>query len=1342
MKKIKFIKLGILAAVLLLGNVGVKGQTAVHTPDDGKYGVSLIEYNARNYEIYSVNNPNSTYNFFMGGNTSYPLCTGSISSGLNADWVVTSIIYSGNSSSGLPSSAQQFTDITTRQLNFRGSQSITLKVSGYDEFSFVGKDNNATDATKYFSVKINDATQTMTTNASNFTIRSFSLNPAIESTIVVSAGGGASQNHVMSAFSLRLPDCTDRTQYTLSGDATICTESSADIVLNNSEAGVSYQLYNGTTAVDDANKAGTGSALTWSVSEAGVYTVKTVADESYCETEMIGSATITVVSPPTGGTATATAESFDAGNGTTITLSGHTAGTTIQWQVNKDEAGWENATGETVNAAIYTTGALNEGSYKFRALVSNGVCDAVASSVATVEVANATNPYITVSGSQNQTIKATQTIDQIIFTANNSDGNALAIAWDGYENGQNPNWISVTTGNGTLTVSGDYAEVGTYSYTVSLTGATSANGTITVNPRSEAKDILTFTIPNQVSSDISGTDITITMPANTDRSSLTPTITVSDLAAVNPVSGATQDFTCPVVYTVTAEDETEKVYTVTVVSPSYTSMRTIDFSAVTSPTASISFIQNLFPTEDEVIITNTESSVEYQKQDRGCNTVNGKPQITIGNDRSYQLVFPNGVTTFTAYFTVSGGNRIITISSKSGEDEVTKLLTFPGSNTGSLCWPDGNADDRPIPYMTLNTRKSTTINISGSGGGSWLYKIEYTLPADIAPIALTSALGSDNQTVAPGDAIDPIEYTITPSTATPEVTWNVDIADSGIAVDLLTAGKVTISGTPTTAGTYNYTVELNKCTFQTGTITVEAESYITWTGTTNDWNIDTNWNPNKTPSKATNVTIPVVTTDYNYPVLKDTEANKARNITIKGGAEIGNQHLLTYTSATVEYPALAGSRWHMLSIPVDNATSEDFYFEGRYTFRSDFSVNDDGVASWKPKQALTEKFDLGQGFAFYAYDRLTNETPSSFIDDEDPIIVSGQLADNPVNKTLDFGTDTKYGTSPFALAANPFMTTIDFDDLVSANSSITDTYLIWVGSTGFKAYNPNGNYGSANPDAFGDDGRYIAPLQSFIVQRSLTASESPSLTFDLSTISADVDNKADLRSSAAPVNKLEITASNPAASVLTFIAEREGGQTVLSDRDGRKLFSTMNAVPDVYTLKESADGPVAVGANILPAANITVPLGIATTYKGNITLTFKGMADYDTQITFIDKQERPEGIDLTGLDTYAYDFSLADAGVRVENRFEIQLIPGSVTGLHAVDHAKPLVYSLDNALRIVSAASDIRSLVVYNLQGQAIYAADRVNAASFTTDRLPVSGVCIVKVITEKGVNNVKVIVK
>jgi hypothetical protein len=58
--------------------------------------------------------------------------------------------------------------------------------------------------------------------------------------------------------------------------------------------------------------------------------------------------------------------------------------------------------------------------------------------------------------------------------------------------------------------------------------------------------------------------VSVIVPAGTDVTALVPNIVISDKATIAPASGAKQDFSNPVTYTVTAEDDTEQKYTVSV----------------------------------------------------------------------------------------------------------------------------------------------------------------------------------------------------------------------------------------------------------------------------------------------------------------------------------------------------------------------------------------------------------------------------------------------------------------------------------------------------------------------------------------------------------------------------------------------------------------------------------------------------------------------------------------------------------------------------------------------------------------------------------------------------------
>lgn len=90
---------------------------------------------------------------------------------------------------------------------------------------------------------------------------------------------------------------------------------------------------------------------------------------------------------------------------------------------------------------------------------------------------------------------------------------------------------------------------------------------VVVRQRSTANDILTFSLPEQTNSAVIDNDahtVNCEISFSADLTAQTPTITISDYATINPASGVTQDFTNPVSYIVTAEDNTTQEWIVTV----------------------------------------------------------------------------------------------------------------------------------------------------------------------------------------------------------------------------------------------------------------------------------------------------------------------------------------------------------------------------------------------------------------------------------------------------------------------------------------------------------------------------------------------------------------------------------------------------------------------------------------------------------------------------------------------------------------------------------------------------------------------------------------------------------
>ncbi|MBO0593984.1 hypothetical protein I2486_21500, partial [Cellulophaga sp. E16_2] len=104
-------------------------------------------------------------------------------------------------------------------------------------------------------------------------------------------------------------------------------------------------------------------------------------------------------------------------------------------------------------------------------------------------------------------------------------------------------------------------------YTVTAQDDTTQEYIVTVgSPTANTTKAITQFSIDGVDGIISETDITVTLPAGTDVTNLSPVI-IHTGASISPESETTQDFTNPVTYTVTAQDDTTQEYIVTISSP-------------------------------------------------------------------------------------------------------------------------------------------------------------------------------------------------------------------------------------------------------------------------------------------------------------------------------------------------------------------------------------------------------------------------------------------------------------------------------------------------------------------------------------------------------------------------------------------------------------------------------------------------------------------------------------------------------------------------------------------------------------------------------------------------------
>ncbi len=278
-------------------------------------------------------------------------------------------------------------------------------------------------------------------------------------------------------------------------------------------------------------------------------------------------------------------------------------------------------------------------------------------------------------------------------------------------------------------------------YTVTAQDQAIQEYTVTLTVEgNEAKDITDFAIDG-VDGIITGTNISVTLPAGTDVTALSSTITHTG-ASVSPTSGVAQDFTGPVEYTVTAADGTTKVYTVTVsLAPALSSDNNITSFSINGVAGVISgtTITVTLPAGTDV------SSLTPAIIHTG-NTVN--PDTGIAQD------FTNPIT-----YTVTAANF------ETQEYSVTVIM----------------------PTLS-DTKDITSFSIDGVAGVISGTTITVTLPAGTNVSSLTPSIIHTGNTVNPDTGIaqdftNPVEYTVSAADTTTKTYTVTAIISAAVNID-------------------------------------------------------------------------------------------------------------------------------------------------------------------------------------------------------------------------------------------------------------------------------------------------------------------------------------------------------------------------------------------------------------------------------------------------------------------------------------------------------------------------------------------------------------------------------
>jgi len=288
-------------------------------------------------------------------------------------------------------------------------------------------------------------------------------------------------------------------------------------------------------------------------------------------------------------------------------------------------------------------------------------------------------------------------------------------------------------------------------YVVTAENGNEQEWTVTVNvAASTDKSIESFTIDG-IGGLISGTDISVRLPAGSDATSLAPTVAFTG-DSLNPQSGVTVDFTDPVTYTVTAEDGSTRDYlvTVTVEKSSEKDITQFVIEGVSGTFSGTEISLTLPSGNDEKSLS---PSIDHTGE--SVSPASGT-QLDFANPVAFTVTAEdNTQKTYTVSVTIENDRPTANASANPMVAAIDQDVNFTGSLStddiaiSSYFWDfgDGNTSTSPDPIHSYNIHgmKMVTLTVTDDGGLTDTVTIEVDVP-NLAPNAVAIANATEVDT--------------------------------------------------------------------------------------------------------------------------------------------------------------------------------------------------------------------------------------------------------------------------------------------------------------------------------------------------------------------------------------------------------------------------------------------------------------------------------------------------------------------------------------------------------------------------------------------------------------------
>ena len=323
---------------------------------------------------------------------------------------------------------------------------------------------------------------------------------------------------------------------------------------------------------------------------------------------------------------------------------------------------------------------------------------------------------------------------------------------------------------------------------------TSYGSNVTFTTINNEANINAFSFANQISSSISGTNITVVMPAGTYRYNLAPSaITASSSATVSPSVATAQDFRTSKIYTVTAQDGvTIQNYTVTVSNqtllcpPDVRDTFPSSFSAAASYTFSSTDIVYKDSTGANNLSTSTSGVCGTSRRTQSSTLV-----LKLVNQSASKFVF-NGTSSGSSTRTIT---YIDTASSLSGPYAQVQGAAVTSTITGSSC------GTITVNGIRIPQGKFVQFYFSGNTNVSSII---------VTPICAGAPMQLSTPVVGVANSINNAGFTANWTDVSNEIGYSVNVYQGGTNVNTVSAPanatSIAITGlNPNTTYTYKVT---------------------------------------------------------------------------------------------------------------------------------------------------------------------------------------------------------------------------------------------------------------------------------------------------------------------------------------------------------------------------------------------------------------------------------------------------------------------------------------------------------------------------------------------------------